>query len=369
MALIFGGNNVSPVNKLGFGNEISLASGQTWMIQPAGTYWVAPGKYTCLQVFDPVLNTWRTVGGGIANSSVPHYIQVDANNYRLANLTGCTVGALITNKGSGYVSAPTVTISGQNSIWRAVVGGQVGTITVSNGGSNYTYAPAVTFSSPPVNGIQATGYATISGGAVTTVTLTNVGGGYTSPPTLTFVNDSREGQNGVTAGYNAAAVCALTGAGTVSGIICVDPGSGGLTSVPSFTFAGGGGGSALAATVICCFTITAFTPGGTNTGWGTTLYPLLTGLDSLGEVALVSGVTNPETQQNLVKTRPATIGAYAATTSLANTGSIFYDGGIYTGVPNSLVIPTVAMFTGSLPAATTVAYSVGGVADTSYISS
>lgn len=367
MALMYGGNNVTPANKLGFGNRISLASGQTWTIFPAGSYWVRPGSYTCLQVYDPILASWVVVGGGdgLGNGSL-HYIESDGVNYRLANLTGCTVGAVITNKGSGYTSAPTVTISGQNSIWRAVVGGQVNTPTVSNGGSNYTYPPIVTFSSPPTGGIQATGYATLTTGAVSSITMVNVGGGYISPPTVVLTNDPREGLNGVTQGSGASAVCSLTGANTISGIICVDPGSGGLTSVPSFTFSGGGG-SSLAATVLMCWSIiTLPSPGGTNTGWGSSPPALISALDPYAAISISSGVTNPSTQQGIVKTRPATL-YYANTTgSLTATGASIYDGGIYTGVPTAVVTSN-----GNAFATTTFSFSsaMGGVSDTSYISS
>jgi len=243
MSLNYGGPGVSPSNKLGFGNRISLAPGQTWLIQPAGWYWVKPGPYTALQIYDPILLSWVTVGGGSASAD-PLYIGSDGENYRLANLTGCAVGASVTNVGSGYTSAPTVTASAGSSVWRPVIGGAVSqTVTVGAGGQNYTYPPNVLFSAPPAGGIQATGYVTLSGGAVSSITMVNQGGGYTSPPTITFVNDPREGINNVTLGYGAAATCALTGAKTIAGIICVDPGSGGLTSIPTFTISGGGGSS------------------------------------------------------------------------------------------------------------------------------
>ena len=360
MALHFGGPGVTPSNKLGFGNRLSLASGETWVVSPAGPYMLALGSQTCLQVLDPILQTWLT----IATDGELKQFESDGVNYRLANLSGCTIGALTTNKGSGYTSAPSVTISSQNSIWRAVLGPYVNTVTVSNGGSNYTYPPAVTFSAPAAGGIPATGYATLSGGAVSTITVVNQGGGYTTPPTVSLTNDPREGLNNVTAGYGATAVCSLTGSGTVAGIICVDPGSGGLTSVPTFTFSGGGGTS-VAATVICDFTITAFTPGGTNTGWGTTTYNWLSAMDGLGTVSTASAATNPAIGLNLLKSRMAQIMAYSASGSLANSGSIFNDGGVYSG---TALAPILASG-GTVYAATTISFTLGGITDTCYIAS
>jgi hypothetical protein len=369
MSLRLGGAGVTPSNKLGFGNRLSLAAGETWTIAPAGPYWVQPGPYTMLQVFDPILSIWVPFGNaGAWGGTGPIYIESDAVNYRLANLTGQPVGALLTNVGSGYTSAPAVTISAGNSIWRSIVGGSVATPTISNAGANYTYAPTVTFSAPPAGGVPATGIAVLSGGTLSSITMVNVGAGYTSAPLITITNDPREGVNNVVAGAGASAITTLTASGKVTAILCVDPGNTGYTSVPSFTFSGGGG-SSLAATPIMCWTILSFTPGGTNTGWGTTLYPMLSGLDTLGTITITAGSTNPAIQQNLVQTRAAQILGYAATTALANTGSVFIDGGIYTTIPKSIVIPSVSMFTGSLPAATTIVYSMGGITDTSYIAS
>jgi hypothetical protein len=60
----------------------------------------------------------------------------------------------------------------------------VGKATVTAGGSGYTSAPSVTISGG--GGTGATATATVSGGQVTGVTITNAGTGYTSPPTISF---------------------------------------------------------------------------------------------------------------------------------------------------------------------------------------
>ena len=67
-----------------------------------------------------------------------------------------------------------------------ISGGAVSAVTVTDGGSGYTSAPTVTFSAP-TTGTTATGTATISNsGIVTGVTITNPGSGYTVAPTVTF---------------------------------------------------------------------------------------------------------------------------------------------------------------------------------------
>ncbi len=245
MSLHFGGPSVTPTNKLGFGGKISLAVGATWLIQPAGPYWVQIGTNSLLQIFDPIQATWITVGAG----GTGMYIESDGVNYRLANLTGCAVSATVSNAGSGYVSVPTVTIASGNSIWRAVPGLIVNSVTISNGGSGYTYAPTVNFSVPPVGGVPAYGIAVLTSGAVSSVTMVSKGAGYTATPTISFVNDPREGVNGVSLGSGALGVPVMTGSGTIPAIVCVDPGSTQYSAAPAFTFAGGGGGVALAATV------------------------------------------------------------------------------------------------------------------------
>lgn len=62
---------------------------------------------------------------------------------------------------------------------------QVQAIGIQNGGSGYTSAPTVTVSAP-VAGVTATATAAITGGVVTSITVTNGGSGYTTMPTVTL---------------------------------------------------------------------------------------------------------------------------------------------------------------------------------------
>ena len=359
MPLYFGGSGVTPSLKTGF-NRCSLAPGETWLIQPAGWYYIKPGLYTCVQQYDPILETWVGIGGGGAYNANDKYFWSDGVNYRLANLTGCVVGALLTNHGSGYTSAPTVSISGQNSIWRAVLGGLINTtIVVTNAGTNYTYPPLIAIAAPPAGGIQATAYATLTSGQVSGITVVNQGGGYSSPPAISIINDPREGVNNVPLGYGAAAVCTLTGAGTIAGVVCVDPGSDSLTSVPSLVFSGGGGSSA-AATAIMCWSILSYTP---TAGTGFTGPSLLSGLDAFPTAA--SAYLNPAIESQWVTTRPASILMPESAGAPTATGAVFYDGGIYTSVPTPLVTTNGALITETA----TFAFGMGGQIDTSYISS
>lgn len=76
----------------------------------------------------------------------------------------------------------------------SISGGTLKSITVTDGGSGYTSAPTVTISGGGGSGATAT--ATVSGGAVTAVTITAAGTNFTSDPTVSF---SGGGGSGATA--------------------------------------------------------------------------------------------------------------------------------------------------------------------------
>jgi hypothetical protein len=356
---LFSGSGVLPSLKGVATNVINLQSGQVQLISPAGWYMVNTGLYTTVQQYDPITGIWRNVGNGDHQGGV-RYIYSDGVNYRLANQTGAVVGALLTAAGSGYTSAPTVSAGTTGSIWKAVVGGAVSTtVTVTNGGSNYTYPPIVQFAAPPAGGVQATGYATLSSNAVSSVTVTNQGAGYASAPTIVFINDPREGVNGVTQGYNAAATCVLTGAGTVTALLCLDHGQGGQTSVPSISFAGGGGSGATA-TAIMNWSITAYAAGTAGAGLSGSIAQI-TAEDAFPTTA--AAYTNPYTQSGLVKTRNANIKAPISSGGITATGAVIYDGGVYTSSPTPVVIPTASVVT----TAPVVTFTMGGQSDVSYL--
>jgi len=363
--MLYAGPGQIPTLKGALTNEVALPIGGTYTLNPAGWYALRTGKYSTVQQYDPFTGAWRRVGGGVTAGGLEFYYS-DGVNYRLANQSGCAVGANLTNAGSGYTSAPTVTASAGSSLWKTWIGGAVSTtVTISNGGSGYTYAPAVVISAPPPitsgGGIQATGYATISGGIVTAVTITNQGAGYPVAPTLTFVSDPRENPNipitgsTTTVGSGASAVLTLTGSGTVTGLICQDHGTG-LTAVPTLAFSGGGGSSA-AATTLMDWGITAFTP---TSGTGFTGPSNLSGIDA---ALAASAYTNPDSQGLLVQTRLASILMPASAGAPTATGAVFADKGVYIGTPTALVTTNGALITASA----TFTFTMGGTAgDLSY---
>lgn len=358
MGLKFAGPGVNP--SLGGlpSNVVTLAAGQTWILYPAGWYQLKLGKYTVLQEYDPITTTWRSVGGTQTQANL-QYVQSDGINYRIANLTGCAVGAVVTTAGSSITAPPTVTPSAGGSTWRAVVGGAVNTtVTVSNGGTGYTYPPQVFFSVPGSPGVQATGHATLSAGAVATVVVDNQGAGYTTPPSVTFVNDPREGQNAATIGINAAAVATLTGAGTITALLCLDPGTP-LTAVPTFTWSPSGP----AATAVMCWTITAYVVSATTAGSGYAAPVIISAYATpLGSSVL----TNPTIQNALVKGRNAFIVGAISGSGISATGQTILDGGIYDQVP-TVYIASAGIQGASAVQAVFLSPTMGGATDTSIV--
>lgn len=356
---VFGGSNISLALGGQGSDAFAVPPGQDITI-PAGTYNIASELgYTSVAVYDPISTTWRAVG----NDTVAFkQIASDGTNYRLQNTTGCCIGALLTQAGGGYTSAPTVTVSSATGAAKAIaiVGGAVGTSpSVTNGGSNYTYPPQVVIAAPPAPGIQATGYATLTSGAVSSVTITNQGAGYLTPPLIALVNDPRD-----TTGQGATVVLSLTGAQTVTGVLITDHGSA-QTALPTLSFSGGGGASAVAVAIMD-WTVTAYAVAFPGAGFAGAyeIRTLGTGIPTT-----TPAYTNPQTQTQLLRTRPASIIAALASTGFTATGQLVVDGGRFGGTASNLSILEIGG-TGqtALPTtAATLTLAVGGTNDHVYM--
>ena len=120
-----------------------------------------------------------------------------------ASLNG-VVGITVVTAGSGYTTAPAVTITpavgstGAGATAVATINGGVVTgITVTNMGSNYILAPTVTIAAPPAPGVAATATANITLGSVGQITLTNPGAGYLSAPLVFLTGGGGQGADAV----------------------------------------------------------------------------------------------------------------------------------------------------------------------------
>ncbi|MDR3636899.1 MAG: beta-1,3-glucanase family protein [Isosphaeraceae bacterium] len=226
-------------------------------------------------------------------------------------------GLTVTSGGSGYTSAPTVSLSGGTAATAALGQGTVTATLITNPGSGYATAPAVTISGG--GGTGATATATIADGQVTGITITNPGSGYTNAPSLSFssgnatavavitggvasVNVSSPGSGYTTAptvtisgggGTGATATAVLTN-GAVSSVTVNNAGSG-YTSAPSVYFSGGSNATATA--TIAGGAVTALTVGNNGTGYTTVPSVTISGGGGTGATAtaqtMISGVAAP----------------------------------------------------------------------------
>ncbi len=350
MASRFGGVGVSlPLNQQGT-NCIALQAGAVYYVPP-GTFNVRHGPYSTVQTFDPVLGVWRPVG---ADGGIWEQVDSDGNNYRIANQTGCVIGALLTQAGTGYTSPPTVTASAGSSVWEAILGSVVNSVTVNAAGANYLYPPVVLIQAPGFPGLPAAAYCTLNAsGGVSSVTVTDVGAGYTSVPFITFFNDPRD-----TTGGGAVGTAVLAGLGTVTGLMVTNHGVP-ITSgtVPTLTFSGGGGSSATA-TAIMDWTVTSYAVSNAGAGYGGAVEISTIGT---GIPTTATAYTNPDYQASFLRTRPAVIYGALSGTGITATGQILLDGGHIGGITSNIGAQIISE--GGATTVATLTLAVGGAND------
>ncbi len=227
-------------------NKISLSPAQAVII-PAGQWLVqVTGTVSALQYLDPVRLEWVNLHGPGTAWNVT--IKSDGFNFRVVNLSDSWYGGIVSVAGTGYVQASTTVTPGTgNSTWQPIVGGALGTFTVVAGGSGYGKPPLVVLPSPPAPGIAATATAALTTGAVSSITIRTAGAGYPVAPAVVIVTDPTDPN--LLAGsaiVPATATVALTGAGTLTGLLLINAGVL-LTTAPTLTV-NGVGASATATT-------------------------------------------------------------------------------------------------------------------------
>ena len=178
----FSGNRVS---------SIALTGTVAGFNATGGTGFTSNMTYTFLmEVWDG--SSWTGEPGHNINGGYA----VALNSQTGSNATGVIKQLVMSNMGSGYTSAPTVTAANTNfphgtscEIDRTLgtATRSLGTITITNNGSGYTSAPTMTITSPASYGgtINVTMQST---GPVYSVTMTNGGTNYSSEPTIVFQN-------------------------------------------------------------------------------------------------------------------------------------------------------------------------------------
>jgi len=168
--------------------------------------------------------------------------------------------------------------------------GSVGLIGIVNGGSGYTSAPSVTISGPDqTGGVQANATAIITGNAVTAVTLNNAGTGYTNAANLTVTFSGGGGS-----GANAVASLLNFNTGTLS-LVVVNGGSGYTNAAnTTISISGGGGSGATAVPIVAGNVVTQVIM--TNAGSGYTNVANVTATVSGGggSGAVLKAIVNSE---------------------------------------------------------------------------
>lgn len=325
-------------------NYQTLYPGQAIAV-PAGSWYIGNGKVSVIQYLDPITQVWRGLNSARVQTEP---VTSDGFNYRIANLTGCPVTAVVTNAGSGYVQASTtVTADAGGSTWRAVVGGMVSVSTISNAGSGYGLPPNLFISAPPPGGVPATGYCVITSGTVSSVVLDNVGGGYQTAPAAVIVTNPYDPNLAAGTIVQAAVTLALVGSGEIAAVLCTNNGAS-VASAPTLTIAGAGSSATATALRMGTFTAATVASAGTWTGGAA-----LTSTGGVG--AATSAVTNPLVSTGNFIPRPVQA-LLSGATSLSSVAAI-YDGGLFLGTPTLAVAPVGGAIAPASTATVTATYA------------
>lgn len=351
---------------------LSLMPGQVFIL-PAGDWQVSIGKYSTLQWYDTNAATWRNAPNSPGYQGV---VQSDGTNARIANTTGCPVGAVITNVGAGNATngfnTIGVTISAGNSTWNTLVGGSVNVnVNVTTAG-NYGLPPLLVWT-PAAN--QTLPYrapqfnCTIqANGNIATVSVLDQGAGLTAVGTINIiqqVGDTNPGGGVVNIGGNA-----LANSGNLTALWPATPGQNGnvgLQSVPTFTFNIGGG---LAATAIMNFAVTgAANASNQGANYGTSQPIVILAANGVANVSANAQVANTVNDFELWSPpRMAWLsGNSAANGTVNNQNVVVVDSGY-----GFQAIPLLAVFAGNSGIAANISQAVltaqvGGINDMSYI--
>ena len=317
---------------------------------PSGDWYISMGGYLVIQYLDPVTGTW-TFAAGTAHNRGLIMVTSDGFNVRLANLTGCPVGAVITAYGSGYVqSSTTISVTGGGgSTWAPIIGGQLSaSITTGGFGAGYGVAPIILVPGPQpaatnangIGGVQASAYANLtSGGTVNTVSMTNPGAGYqTAPPNQLMLPNPTDPNiaTGITLGT---VLFSLVGAGSLTGVLMTNPGAP-LALPASITLGIAGAGATATVQAIYMTTVTSATVAapGVGYGLGAGLVTTVGGYPPTGTIT-----NNPDFNYLTFFPRPAQISLTPSNTSVsAGTAGVVYDGGLFV----SAAAPTSVWITG-----------------------
>ena len=303
------------------------------------------------------------------------------NTVQLPNADTGALGGINVMNGGAYAEVPSVVIGGNTApvggtLARAtanLAGTSVAALNLTNAGTGYTTAPTVSITGGGGTGARYT--AQITASALNNVTLANAGSGYpfTNPPlTIPTVYDGLTAYNCTTSSSPGPCASIVNG---VSSVAVTNGGS--FTAVPTLTFAGGvGTGAAGTATLSATGSVKSITVAANNRTavcgrtTGTSALTLTGGTGFTGNATLTNGVitavsvTNGGTgftgtgiRATLACARGATVNGLTYNIGKTITGvTITNPGTGYTSAPTITTTPA------STPTATFTATVLGHVA-------
>lgn len=322
--------------------QVRNSDGATTTIGPAGTFWSSGELPACAQWQSKYLLIISTKGywiwdgsglfgagglspevtvtnGGSGYTSAPTVTAYGGSGsgatFVATVANGSVTGVRVTNPGTGYLVGDLVQLgfSGGGSDTQAIgtpvvspSSGGVSGVNVTAGGSAYTTSTIVTFTLG--GGSGATGLPLATNGVITGVQITNPGVGYTVPPVVTITD---------TGGGSGATATSTIETGQVTSIT-VTVGGTGYVGNPNVTIVGDGSGATATANItggaVSSFTIT-------NAGLGYTFATVIISGGNRAATATVtlmpSGVsgTTLETYQSRVWTANGTTVQFTAPAS------------------------------------------------------
>jgi len=350
---------------LDFGTAyLGLAPGEV-VVLPAGEWIVETGAVSVLQYLDPITGAWRNLN---ATKGQAQTVNSDGFTRRIANLTGCPVGAVVAGGGTGYAQATaSVTASAGGSLWTAVVGGSLTVSTIINPGAGFTVRPLVLIPDPPsvsangIGGVPATANATLANATVSAVTLVNVGAGYTAATVSALLVPSPFDTN-LGSITNGTVLFTLTNSGLITAALCTNNGAPLAGPALSLTLtASGGAGSGATITPVIMQTVVSAGVVAAGAGWGDASHPaLITSVGGLPISVSAPLIGNPAVELTGYRPRQFVIsGTCNAGGSI--TAVAIQDPGLFVGTPTDAIAPGGGNVPTTLASVTVV---MGSITDT-----
>lgn len=202
-----------------FGTEVAANGSQilTWNALRPGTYLIESGTHPSIQgpmgLYGVLVVTKAPAAGAAGDAypapASPNGLPYDSDAVVLLSEIDPVQNAAVDKAVLTPGFSETAVVNARDS---------VSAINVTNGGSGYKSAPTVTLAGGGGTGATATAAIDPATGAVTSITVTNGGSGYTSAPSVTFI-----GGGGATTVAQAAAVLSLAESGCGSGAAACYP--------------------------------------------------------------------------------------------------------------------------------------------------